>query len=143
MRIAYHASSAILSAYDLDAWLDASILTFPTVTGGVLISVKNPGYPFKLESDVAANDRTTLGGSKFSKILYTRSNAELAFDNVSDTDVALWRTFYSATKGFRYPFIVEQPVTLTLAVMMGGQDFPFKLDRWDSSSGTVKWAERI
>lgn len=142
MRIAYHPSSATMSLYDLNLWIAASISAWPIVTGGTLITVRNPVYPFRMESDTQAEDRTTLGGLQYSKIAYTRENTVLSFENVSDADVVLWRALYSATKGFRYPFIVEHPVTLALKTMLGAQDFPFMLQRQDASAGTVKLMER-
>lgn len=144
MRIAYHPNSATISAYALDAWLAATVAAWPTVGAGTLIDVRAPRHPLRIESDTAADDRTTRGGRQFSKINYTRREAALEFPPITEAEAAIWRAFYAATQGFRLPFILEHPLTLAKIVMQGAGPFPFTLtSRGQYSGGQVKWSERL
>lgn len=143
MRLAYHPNAATLSDYALDIWLAATVAAWPTVGAGTLISLTAPKYPFRIEPDTSADDRQTRGGKLFSKINFTRREAALEFPPISPDEVLLWRAFYSATKGFRKPFILEHPQTREKIILSGGQPFPFTLTTRNRYTGQVKWSERL
>lgn len=143
MRIAYHPTGSSLTLYAINLWVTTSIANWPTVGAGTLITVSNPQYPFRLDTDVVGDDRTTRGGVNYSKILYTRKNATIDFDLFSPAELTAWRTFYTATKGFRLPFIVEHPLTLELVAMSGGQEFPFSEISYQQYKGSVKWGQYL
>jgi hypothetical protein len=141
MRVAYHPTGSALSAYALDAWITASTAAWPTVTGGTLVVLTSPQRPFRIEKDTLADDRVTIGGRQHSKVNFSKRVARLEF-TITATQVALWRTFYDATQGFRLPFIVEHPQTKVLITMQGAGPFPFVETDYAMHKGSVDWAER-
>lgn len=141
MRIAYHSSGSTMTAAALKAWITSTLSNWPTVGAGTLITVKSPTYPMRIESDVISDVQATKGGKQFAKIRYTGKFATFEFRNVTETDIAIWRAFYNATKGFTLPFIVEVPISLVLVAMIGSNNFPFSHSNLLLYDGKVDWRE--
>lgn len=143
MQIAYHPTGSSLTSTLLDAWIASTLSGWPAVGAGTLISVKGPSYPVHVEDSVNSEDKMSLGGRQFSKVRYTGRIARLEFRSVLEADAAKWRLFYSATQGFRLPFILEEPLTLTKTAYVGSGAFPFSHDSMLTYAGRVEWVEYL
>ena len=111
MRLAYHSTGASLSATALQTWLDATIAAIGSVSSpGVLISVSDPKRPYVWsDADILADDRRTLGGKPYSRLLGQTRGGTLELNSVSAAEQALWAAWHAATYGGRIPFVLELP----------------------------------
>lgn len=112
MRLAYHSTGASLSATALQAWLDATVAALGSVSSpGVLISVSDPKRPYAWSvADILADDRRTLGGRPYSRLLGSVRAGNMEFNPVGAAEAALWEAWHLATYGGRIPFVVALPI---------------------------------
>jgi hypothetical protein len=110
MRIAYHPTGAALTTYALNQWLvsaKADIAASP----GIVITLDDPKHPYSFGTETIADDRATLAGVPYSRIITTRRRAMLEFNLCTPVIDAHWQAWSLATYGGRFPFVWEEPLT--------------------------------
>lgn len=143
LRIAYHTAGINLNRYRLLAWCKevAAAGLDSVASPGAVVTLTPPSLPWAFEPSVNADDRRSEGGLLFSRVLYTAREGEWAFDNVPEPEVAAWRAWYVATKGWRLPFVLEFRDLLVVAVAPG--PFPLAMSRPERWAGRMTIIEAL
>ena len=110
MRIAYHPNGSSMTTYQLRQWVN-SAKSNPSAPPSILITVSHPTYPYDFGLSVMADDRKTVGGDDYSRILSARRRGQMTFGISDATENELWKAWHSATLGGRVPYLLEEPLT--------------------------------
>lgn len=73
---------------------------------GAMRDIKSPVYPSQIVKDFFSTDKRTLGGVSYSKVHYSSYLGNLTL-NFTDVEEKGFREMFTASKGFRLPFILE------------------------------------
>ena len=137
MRIIYHPAGQTLRPAVLRQMLNAALADMSVpVSPLVALDIGLPDYPYQIGKQYLADDRKTLGGATYSRVVASLSSGALNFSGVHSADIAGWRAWFDATNGFRLPFAVELPDMQRLVATAAADRFPLVLvdhETWDGS----------